>query len=317
MTPWCSPAIALAVGCGLALLGIAPFVKESNLISKQLIQWCVATLGLLIPLVRLVEVVREGFVLALGTIVATFTLGFILARLLKVHREQTTLVCSGTAICGGSAIAAVGSAIGASSGGMAIATGAIFLLNAAGLYTLPLIGHTLALTPEQFGAWAGMALHDVSSVSGAASAYMPGDAAGTAIVQEHAMVVKLSRVIWIVPIAIVARWWFARLNVSQNASQNANESTTTQTKKSKLPVPWLVILFVGASVLATFVPTVAAYSTEIRFVAKLGFQGALFLIGAGLSMAAIRAVGWRALVMATTLWLALAGGSLAVVMGLE
>lgn len=303
----------------LALVGVAPFPKQSKAISRQLIQWCVATLGLLIPLARLIEVVREGFVLALITIVATFALGMLLARLLRVGREQTTLLCSGTAICGGSAIAAVGSAIQASSAGMAIATGAIFLLNAAGLYLLPIIGHALDLSAAQFGSWAGMAIHDVSSVSGAATSYFD-DPAQAAIVTEHAMVVKLSRVIWIVPIALIARAWFMRANAAAaSAADSAGDSagaapTPTPIKTPKLPVPWLVVLFVAASVLATLAPAIDAYSRDIRLIARLGFQVALFLIGSGLSIAAIKAVGWRALAMATILWIALAAGSLVVVM---
>lgn len=310
-TPWVSPPLALAIGCVLALVGIAPFPAQSKAVSRQLIQWCVATLGLLIPLARLIEVVRDGFVLALITIVATFALGMFLARLLRVGREQTTLLCSGTAICGGSAIAAVGSAIQASSSGMAIATGAIFLLNAAGLYLLPIIGHALDLSAAQFGSWAGMAIHDVSSVSGAATSYFD-DPAQAAIVTEHAMVVKLSRVIWIVPIAIIARAWFMRANAAADSHKSSRDAAPA--KKPKLPIPWLVVLFVAASVLATLVPAIDAYSKDIRLVARLGFQVALFLIGSGLSVAAIRAVGWRALAMATILWIALAAGSLLVVM---
>lgn len=304
-TPWVNPPLALAIGCILALVGIAPFPKQSKTISRQLIQWCVAALGLLIPLSRLVEVVRDGFALALITIVATFILGVVLARLLRVGREQTTLLCSGTAICGGSAIAAVGSAIQASSAGMAIATGAIFLLNAAGLYLLPIIGHALDLSAAQFGSWAGMAIHDVSSVSGAATSYFK-DQDQAAIVIEHAMVVKLSRVIWIVPISLAARAWFMR-------AHRAEADPTAPAKKAKLPIPWLVLLFIAASVLATLVPAIDANSKTIRQVAQLGFQVALYLIGSGLSVAAIKAVGWRALAMATILWIALAAGSLVVV----
>lgn len=313
-TPWVSPPLALAIGCVLALVGIAPFPTQSKAVSRQLIQWCVATLGLLIPLARLIEVVSEGFVLALITIVATFALGVLLARLLRVGREQTTLLCSGTAICGGSAIAAVGSAIQASSSGMAIATGAIFLLNAAGLYLLPIIGHALDLSAAQFGSWAGMAIHDVSSVSGAATSYFK-DPEQAAIVTEHAMVVKLSRVIWIVPIALIARAWFMRANAAADSAPTPTPTPIpTPIKKPKLPIPWLVVLFVAASVLATLVPAIDAYSKDIRLIARLGFQVALFLIGSGLSITAIRAVGWRALAMATILWIALAAGSLVVVM---
>jgi uncharacterized membrane protein YadS len=141
------------------------------------------------------------------------------------------------------------------------------------------------------------------------------DPAQAAIVTEHAMVVKLSRVIWIVPIALIARAWFMRNTRStQTTHDNAASPATKSVKKPTLPVPWLVVLFVAASVLATLVPAIDAYSKDIRLIARLGFQVALFLIGSGLSIAAIRAVGWRALAMATILWIALAAGSLVVVM---
>src|SRR5262245_2765945 len=289
-TPWSSPPLALAVGCVLALLGLTAFAHQSKAVSRQLIQWCVGTLRLLIPLPRLLVIAREGMIFAVATIVGTFVLGAVLGRLLRTGREQTILLSSGTAICGGSAIAAVGSAIGASSAGMAIATGAVFLLNAAGLYLFPPIGHWLHLSDAQFGTWAGVAIHDVSSVTGAASSY------GGAATLDTATVVKLSRVLWIVPIALLAGWWVRR-----------GQGTR------KLPVPWLIVLFLLASLLATYVDVVAQYEKQIRLVARLGFQLALFLIGSGLSLGALRQVGWRALAQAVVMWIVLAVCSLLVV----
>jgi uncharacterized integral membrane protein (TIGR00698 family) len=300
-TPWSSAPLALAVGCVMALLGLTAFAKESKALSRQLIQWCVATLGLLIPLPTLLRIAGDGLVFATVSVVATFALGALLARLLRTGREQSILLSAGTAVCGGSAIAATGAAIGAAPASMAIATASIFLLNAAGLYALPPIGHWLGLTDAQFGAWAGIALHDVSSVMGAANSYA-SDAAGTAVVAETATVVKLSRVLWLVPISLVAGWWVARW-----------PEPGTQAKPTRPPVPWLIVLFLIASLLATFVPAIAQASTQIRAVAALGFQLALFLIGAGLSVAAIKSVGWRALVQALVMWLALAAGGLAAV----
>lgn len=297
VTPWASAPIALGIGAALALGKMTAWDKHSKLVSRQMIQWSVATLGLLIPLPRLVDIAREGLVFALATIAGTFVLGIIGARLLRLEREQTILISSGTAICGGSAIAAVGASIGASSAGMAIATGAIFLLNAAALYLFPVVGHMLHMSDAQFGTWAGVAIHDVSSVTGAASVYhadTPG-VSGTAL--EIATIVKLSRVLWIVPIALAAEF------VVRRGKPGAGQ-----------PVPWLIILFIAASLLATFVGAIADYQAQIRSVAKLGFQLALYLIGAGLSVAALRSVGWRALVLALGLWVAIAGASLAVVM---
>jgi uncharacterized integral membrane protein (TIGR00698 family) len=299
-TPWASPPVALLAGCALGLLGWTAFSKESKAISRQLIQWAVATLGLLMPLPRLLEIARDGLVFATLSIVATFALGAVLSRALRTDREQMILLSAGTAICGGSAIAATGAAIGATSAGIAISTGVIFLMNAAGLLALPAIGHWLGLSNEQFGAWAGIALHDVSSVMGAAKSYA-SDAQGSQVVTDTATVVKLSRVLWLVPISLAAGWWVRR---------HPAPGTDANAARKKPPVPWLIVLFLLASVLATFVPSFAKAAGEIRFVAGLGFQLALFLIGAGLTTAALKAVGWRALLQAVVMWLALAAGSL-------
>ncbi len=300
-SPWSSAPIALTVGCVLALLGLTAFAKQSKAISRQLIQWCVATLGLLIPLPTLLRIATDGLLFATVSVLATFALGIVLARLLRTGREQTILLSAGTAVCGGSAIVATGAAIGASSASMAIATASIFLLNAAGLYALPPIGHWLGLTDAQFGAWAGIALHDVSSVMGAANSYAT-DAAGSKVVADTATVVKLSRVLWLVPISLIAGWWVSR-----------HPEPGTEAKPTRPPIPWLIILFLLASLLATFVPAIAQASTQIRAIAAMGFQLALFLIGAGLSVTAIKSVGWRALLQALLMWLALAAASLAAV----
>jgi uncharacterized integral membrane protein (TIGR00698 family) len=308
-SPWSSAPIALTVGCILALLGLAAFPKQSKAVSRQLIQWCVATLGLLIPLPTLLRIATDGLLFATLSVIATFALGILLMRLLRTGREQTILLSAGTAVCGGSAIAATGAAIGASSSGMALATASIFLLNAAGLYALPPIGHWLGLTDAQFGAWAGIALHDVSSVMGAANSYAT-DAAGSKVVADTATVVKLSRVLWLVPISLIAGWWVAR---HPEPATEPSTQARSNAKPTRPPVPWLIILFLLASLLATFIPAIAQASTQIRAVAAMGFQLALFLIGSGLSIAAIKSVGWRALLQALIMWLALAGVSLAAV----
>lgn len=298
VTPLATPAVALALGAIVALAGLASYPRFARTASRQLIQWSVATLGLLVPIPRLADIAREGLLFAVATIGGTFLLAALAGRFLRTGREQTTLIASGTAICGGSAIAAVGAAIGAGSAGMAIATGAIFLLNAAALYIFPIVGHALHLTESQFGTWAGVAIHDVSSVTGAAQGYVSeGGEPGRAL--EVATVVKLSRVLWIVPVAMVAGW----LHRERGAG-----------RRFAVPVPWLIVLFVLASVAATLVDSIATFAPQVRFVARLGFQGALYLIGCGLSIGAMREVGARALGLAVILWIAIAGASLAVVM---
>jgi uncharacterized integral membrane protein (TIGR00698 family) len=219
--------------------------------------------------------------------------GLLLGRLFGAGREVSLLVSSGTAICGGSAIAAVGSAVGAASASMAVATGAIFVLNAVGLYLLPVIGHALEMTDAQFGTWAGIALHDISSVAGAGKAYNPGIDASAL---ETAMIVKLTRVLWILPIALLARWWWKR--------------GEEQSGGGAVAFPWFILLFLVASAVNTFVPRVEEVSGFVLKAAGAGFQGALFLIGAGISGQALAQVGWRALVTAVLLWVLVAGASL-------
>ncbi len=308
-TPWLSPPLALTLGILLALLSLTAFPSHSKKLSRVLIQACVIALGLRMDLRQLLAAAAEGLLFAAATILGAFALGLLLAKLLKTGRELSILLCSGTAICGGSAIAAVGTAIGASASHLAVATASIFLLNAAALYLFPLLGHALHLTDAQFGTWAGVAIHDVSSVVGAASAYHadPTSSASTAL--DVANVVKLSRVLWIAPIAWAAAWWTRR---HQPADLQSNSAST---------FPWFVLWFVVASAARTFLPPllhldkplVAAVAETTKSVAQLGFQVALFLIGAGLSPGAIRSVGWRAFALAFLLWIALAGASLLVV----
>ncbi len=293
--PWCRTDIALLSGMVLALLGWTAFPSQSKALSRWLIQACVVLLGLRIDLSQLLHAAGEGLGLAIGTIVGTLAIGLLLGALLRSGREVSLLVSSGTAICGGSAIAAVGSAIGAAPTAMAVSTGAVFVLNAIGLWTLPQIGHALGLTDEQFGAWAGVALHDIASVGGAAKAYHAGD--GTAL--EIATVVKLVRVVWIFPIALAAGWWWARA---------AHAAPTG--RRSGQPFPWFILGFVGASGLRTAVPALGDWAGTIAQVSGVGFQLALFLIGAGLSVKALREVGWRALVQAAVLWIIVASASL-------
>ncbi|MDX2131782.1 MAG: putative sulfate exporter family transporter [Planctomycetota bacterium] len=292
--PWGRTDLALVAGIALALLGWTAFAREGKIVSKHLIQACVVLLGLRLDLGELARGAADGFALAVGTILGTLALGLALGRLLRSGTQVSVLVSSGTAICGGSAIAAVGSAIGASSSSMAVATGAVFILNAVGLWTLPPIGHALGLSEVQFGAWAGVALHDIASVGGAAKSYGPA-------ALDTANIVKLTRVVWIFPIALVA----GRL-LRDGAPGNP-----------KSPFPWFILLFVAASAVRTFVPALASIESEVKSVSGVGFQAALFLIGAGLSRAALRSVGWRAGAQAAVLWVIVAAASLGAVVWLS
>ncbi len=194
LTPWGSPPIALALGIALALLISNPFGKEAKKLSGPLLRIAVVLLGFTMDLKVVLNAGANGAVFAAVTIVSTLTLGWALGRALKIAPRTSTLISTGTAICGGSAIAAVGAVLGAAEGEMSVALGAVFMLNAVALYLFPFIGHALNLSEQQFGTWAGVAIHDISSVVGAATVYGPGALA-------TATAVKLSRALWIVPLA--------------------------------------------------------------------------------------------------------------------
>lgn len=297
LTPWASPQIALALGIGVALTGLAAATPLSSRVARLLIQACVVLLGFAMDLGEVLRAGAQGLIFAAATIVGTFALGAAAGRLLRVEAKVTTLVSAGTAICGGSAIAAVGSSIGAAAAQMSIAIGVVFLLNGAALYIFPLIGRALEMSAPQFGTWAAVAIHDVSSVVGAASQFGPESL-------QIATAVKLSRTLWIIPIAIAAAWWFGRRGGGEGGVGG---------RAKRLAVPWFIGLFVCASALRTVVPAVAEAAPTIHAGAKAGMTLALFLIGAGVSRAALASVGWRALVLGVLLWAFISAASLAVV----
>lgn len=296
LTPWASGPIALAAGIALALTGISPFPTLAKRVSRVLVQTCVVLLGLRLDLSQLARAAVDGLLFAFGTIAGTFALGWLLSRALRTRGELGLLVNSGTAICGASAIAAVGTSVAALPASIAVATGAIFVLNAIGLFVLPLIGHELQLTEAQFGTWAGVALHDVASVAAAASDYRVGPEPSS-VALDTANVVKMTRVLWILPIALIAR------RMLMPAAD----------RKIAAPFPWFILLFIAASGLRSLAPQLATIEPNIKVFASSGFQLALFLIGSGLSSATLRSVGWRVFAHAALLWVAVAAGSLSVI----
>ncbi len=329
--PWVSPPIALALGLAFALCGGSAFPTQSKKISRLLIQVCIVLLGLRIDLGELVHEAQSGLLFAAGTIFSAFMLGWLLGKLLKTGNELTLLVSSGTAICGGSAIAAMGSAIGASASAVAVATGAIFILNAVALYVFIPIGHACNLSAAEFGTWAGVAIHDMSAVSGAGKAYV--DSQGVSAL-DTATIVKLSRVVWIVPCTLFGAWLISRELAVSTSPQQHNDSTAESNPLAVTPAkpslalppsklslvarirsifPTFILWFILASTLRTFVADIEALEGEVKMIAGAGFSLALFLIGSGLSVAALRSVGWRVLVQATVLWVILAAVSLLII----
>ena len=293
LLPWASAPFALAVGMALALSLRNPFAALSRKGSKFLLQVSVVLLGFGMDLQVVLRTGKNGLVFAAGTILTTFVLGWFLTRRLSVDRQTGVLISAGTAICGGSAIAAVGSVLGAAEGSMAVAMGTVFLLNSVALYVFPPIGHLLGLTQSQFGVWSGVAIHDVSSVVGAANIYGPQ-------ALQTATAVKLSRALWIIPVALVCSWL-------------SHPSEGAARRKSPLPIPWFIGLFILASVARSFVPAIAGISSGITTVARTGLTLTLFLIGSGLSLAMLKKVGIRPLLQALALWVILAVTALLVV----
>lgn len=300
--------LGLLLGITLALAGVIRTTPLARTVSRYGIQACVVMLGLRTDLNEVARGGILGVALAAGTIAITFALGATLGRALRVERKASTLVSSGTAICGGSAIAAVSSVIAAPPAAISVATGTVFLLNATALLVFPWLGIELGLSPRQFGTWAGVAIHDVSSVVGAAQSFaarfsaIHGVGSGAEAI-DVATVVKLSRVLWLVPVCLIAAAWYRRTQ-----SADPSDSSTAKT-----PWPWFVGLFVVASAVRTFAPgIVEPIAKPVLEIARSGMAGALFLIGAGLSLATLRAVGWRALVQGIVLWLAMCAMGLAV-----
>jgi len=311
-----TPPIALALGIVLALLFRNPFRALARLVSKYLLQACVVMLGFSMDLPIILRAGARGAVMAALTIAATIALGFFLGRRLRIDSKTSALISSGTAICGGSAIAAVAAVIGAAEGQVAVAIGAVFILNAVALYIFPPIGHALELSQEQFGIWAGVAIHDVSSVVGAAARY--GDEA-----LQIATAVKLSRTLWIIPLSFAAAYAFRKASSSSTRTGGAEGQVRAKpgpgagVRRTAPTIPYFIVLFLLASLARTLSPAIADAAPTLARLAKAGLTLTLFLIGAGISLATLKTVGIRALVQAVLLWLFISLVSLAAVMSVE
>ncbi|MGN6367353.1 MAG: YeiH family protein, partial [Phycisphaerae bacterium] len=275
-----SPGMALGAGILLAVVGGMPVGKGGRVAAKVLLQGAVVLLGFGMDLHAMVRAGLEGAGMAAGTIGVTFLVGWVVTRWLKIERGTGMLISAGTAICGGAAIAAVGSVIGAEEGEMSVAMGTVFLLNAAALYVFPLVGHWVGMTQVQFGEWAGVGIHDVSSVVGAASVFGKG-------ALETATAVKLSRALWIVPVGLVAAWLCGERVRGVAGSSHDFEGEREEKGRGRLQVPWFIGGFVLACVVRTCVPGVSGIVPVTGRVAGAAMGVTLFLIGAGLSRKAI------------------------------
>lgn len=297
LTPWLTPPTALALGIALALTLGNPYAALTRSASKWLLQICVVALGFGMNLESVAEAGLHGLWFAAGGIAVTCAAGFLLGRWLGIDRKVAALVSVGTAICGGSAIAAAGSVMEADAGEMSVALGTVFMLNAVALYAFPPLGHLLGLNQDQFGTWAGVAIHDISSVVGAASHY------GSRALQV-ATAVKLSRALWIVPVTIV---------ISMAHRRSLAAAGQSPARRPRLPIPWFIGLFLVASLLRTLVPGVAQAAPAVTHVAEHGLTLTLFLIGGGLVRETLKSVGARPLLLGLVLWLGISAGTLPLV----
>mgnify|MGYP002287627602 FL=1 len=287
---WVTPPVALFLGLSFALLCGQAHPKFNKKISKYLLQYSVVGLGFGMNLQASLASGKEGMEFTVISVVGTLLIGWVIGRkFLKVDRDTSYLISSGTAICGGSAIAAVGPVLKAKDSEMSVALGTIFILNAIALFIFPVIGHALNMSQHEFGTWAAIAIHDTSSVVGAGAAY--GEEA-----LRVATTIKLTRALWIIPLAIATSFIF-------------------KCKGQKISIPCVIFFFVLAMIVNTFVlnlsETGALIGAGINSIARKALTITLFFIGASLSRDVLKAVGIKPLVQGILLWVVISVSTLA------
>jgi uncharacterized integral membrane protein (TIGR00698 family) len=273
--PFVDTPLALLTGIILAQTVRNPFLRFSKKLTHILLQVSVVGLGFGMNAYTAIQAGKEGFVFTIFSIGITIAMGIIAGRLMKVESKTSYLISTGTAVCGGSAIAAVSSIIKSNEKQISAALGTVFILNSVALFLFPLIGHFLDLSQHQFGLWAAIAIHDTSSVVGAANKY------GAEALQT-ATTVKLERALWIIPIAFLSIFIF-------------------KSESKKIKIPYFIFLFVLAMIINTLFP-IKEFSSIIVTAAKMGLRVTLFLIGAGLSRDLIKSVGYKPFVQGLFLW---------------
>ena len=285
-----TPALALFAGLVFALIFPMPFPKFNKKGSKYLLQASVVGLGFGMNVVTALKSGSEGMMFTIVSVIGVMAFGILIGMWMHLNRKTAYLISSGTAICGGSAIAAVGPVLKADDHEMAVSLGVIFILNAIALFIFPPIGHYFGMTQAQFGTWAAIAIHDTSSVVGA------GDAYGAEACQI-ATLIKCTRALWIIPLAFVTMFIFR-----------------DKSSGSKIAIPWFIFLFVAAMVVNTYCGIPSAVSDTIVYISKKALVVTLFFIGAGLSVGMVKKVGIRPLLLAILLWIIIGVSSFMVVM---
>jgi uncharacterized integral membrane protein (TIGR00698 family) len=282
-----SPPLALGAGIVFAMFLAQPAGFDAGRLSRTLLQASVVCLGFGMNLKEVIQVGTSGFLYTAIGIVFAMLLGWLLARLLNVGKPQGFLISAGTAICGGSAIAALSPVTNATDEEVAVSMGTVFLLNSIALFLFPFMGRMLGMTQPQFGLWAALAIHDTSSVVGAAERFGPAALAiGTTV--------KLARALWIVPMAV--------------------GTAVVKQSNARLQLPWFILFFCMAAALATYAPALHMGYKELATLGRLGLAVTLFLIGTGFSPQAMKKTGVRPLILGVLLWIAVGTISLLAIM---
>lgn len=275
-----SPPVALLLGVIIVNVFGNPFVTFNHKAITFLLQFSVVGLGFGMNVSTAVSAGKEGFLLTILSIFSTLVFGLLLGKWLKTERKTSHLISCGTAICGGSAIAAISPIIKSNENQTSIALGVIFILNSIALFAFPFIGHQLDLSQKDFGLWCAIAIHDTSSVVGAANKY------GAEALQV-ATTVKLARALWIIPISLITAVFF-------------------KSESKKIKIPYFIGLFILAMLLNSYVPKVSDFAPYVVNIAKIGLTITLFLIGATLNVNALKSVGVKPLLQGIFLWIFIA-----------
>jgi uncharacterized integral membrane protein (TIGR00698 family) len=284
MISFISPPIALLLGLVLANLSGHPFLHLNHKATNILLQVSVVGLGFGMNINTALSAGKVGFLFTVASIFSTLLLGTFLGRWFNIEKKTSHLISCGTAICGGSAIAAIAPVIQSDEKQTSVALGVIFILNSIALFLFPAVGHWLDLSQKEFGLWCAIAIHDTSSVVGAASKYGPE-------ALQIATTVKLARALWIIPVALIT-------------------SVIFKNKSSKVKIPYFIGLFILAMITNTFVIQTAVIAPHLVSIAKIGLTVTLFLIGAGLNLNALKSVGLKPLLQGISLWIFIAVGTL-------
>ncbi|MGB6745101.1 MAG: putative sulfate exporter family transporter [Terracidiphilus sp.] len=282
-----SPPVALAAGIVYGFSFAHPFQVESRHLSRLLLQASVVGLGFGMDLHQVIRVGRSGFVYTAASITFAMLLGWALGKLLRVKQGTSFLISAGTAICGGSAIAAISPITDAGEEEIAVSLGTIFILNSVALLIFPVIGTLLHMTQSQFGLWSALAIHDTSSVVGATAKFgVLALAVGTTV--------KLARALWIVPLSV--------------------GTAVARKSKARIQWPWFILFFCLAAVVNTYIAFFRPEYATLKHLGILGLTVTLYLIGTGLSAKTIREVGMRPLLQGVLLWIVVGVGSLSLIL---